>query len=87
MHEAFVAQEIVRAVEEALASRPGFRATAVFVVIGPYQCVDPGSLAFAFEVVAAASPVTRDARLVVETASEGEDDLVLRSVEAEGPEP
>ncbi len=66
MHEAGIAQEIIRAALSAAPGREGLRILRVNVVVGSLSSVDPSSLRFAFEVLSAESEAMRGAELEIE---------------------
>ncbi|HTT69072.1 MAG TPA: hydrogenase maturation nickel metallochaperone HypA [Gemmatimonadales bacterium] len=63
MHEAGIAQNLIEAVQQRLASEPGARVAAIHVRVGELSGVSTDALDFAFECLAASTPLS-GARLV-----------------------
>lgn len=66
MHETSIAQNIVDIVNATMENHPGNRVKGINLRIGPMAGVDPGSLEFAFQIVAK-DTVCQDAVLSIET--------------------
>jgi hydrogenase nickel incorporation protein HypA/HybF len=66
VHELGIADEILSAVEDALAPRPGFRALRVRVRAGRLRGVEAETLRFAFEALRGGRPGLEGATLEVE---------------------
>jgi hydrogenase nickel incorporation protein HypA/HybF len=63
MHEAGIAQNLIEAVQQRLASEPGARVAAIHVRVGELAGISTDALDFAFECLSASTPLA-GARLV-----------------------
>jgi len=63
MHEAGIAQNLIEAVQQRLVNEPGARVAAIHVRVGELSGVSTDALDFAFECLAASTPLS-GARLV-----------------------